>query len=313
MKREITAAVCCFKTLMMPRAQPHLEKTNLFFEKLGVVLMEKFTGHWFPENPSRGQAYRYRSQIAMWRFLVFCCCFFFEIIMLQYEYSGVICRCIRINEFQQQDPEVLRACEDSRMEMHELELPVNLTVWVDPGEVSYRLHYYSGWFLSKWRVKIHLYVSALGTKLSVWKYLVLFMFRIGENNPPCSFAIFSHPDEETLNAPFDLDSNGIVRQQVWLRLQTGRLIRSGLTCSLSFLLQALNPEASPWVPGESIPEGARLPQPDCSATSSNSDEQDFFSSCTSSTCSSLSPRPNSDYWGYDYHGNNYDNDYCNRY
>lgn len=55
----------------------------------------------------------------------------------------MICRCIRINEFQQLDLEVLRACEESRIQMHELELPVNLTVWVDPGEVSYRLHLYS--------------------------------------------------------------------------------------------------------------------------------------------------------------------------
>lgn len=37
---------------------------------------------------------------------------------------------------------MLRACEESRIQMHELELPVNLTVWVDPGEVSYRLHFW---------------------------------------------------------------------------------------------------------------------------------------------------------------------------
>lgn len=60
MKREIAAAVCCFKTLM-PRARPDPERTDLFFERLAVALMEKFSGHWFPENPSRGQAYRFDS------------------------------------------------------------------------------------------------------------------------------------------------------------------------------------------------------------------------------------------------------------
>lgn len=61
MKKEIAAAVCFFKTLLMPRARPDPEKADLFFERLAVALMEKFRGHWFPENPSRGQAYRYAS------------------------------------------------------------------------------------------------------------------------------------------------------------------------------------------------------------------------------------------------------------
>ncbi|TNM93464.1 hypothetical protein fugu_001640 [Takifugu bimaculatus] len=104
MKKEIAAAVCCLKALLAPRARLDPEKTDLFLERLSVALMEKFSGHWFPENPSRGQAYR----------------------------------CIRINEVQQWDPEVLRACRESRIQMSQLELPVNLTLWVDPGEVCYR-------------------------------------------------------------------------------------------------------------------------------------------------------------------------------
>ncbi|XP_056883854.1 protein BTG3-like [Takifugu flavidus] len=135
MKKEIAAAVCCLKALLAPRARLDPEKTDLFLERLSVALMEKFSGHWFPENPSRGQAYR----------------------------------CIRINEVQQWDPEVLRACRESRIQMSQLELPVNLTLWVDPGEVCYR---------------------------------------IGENNPPFSFATFSNPDEETLNTSPGLDSAG---------------------------------------------------------------------------------------------------------
>lgn len=50
------------------------------------------------------------------------------------------------------------------------------------------------------------------------------MFRIGENNPPFSFAIFSNAEEETLNASPDLDSTGVHCQQVRLHLQTNGLV-----------------------------------------------------------------------------------------
>lgn len=148
MKKEIAAAVCFFKTLLMPRSRPDPEKADLFFESLAVALMEKFRGHWFPENPSRGQAYRYASVRSHFQFkadpsTVSWCVKYWAV----WNHFGFLffffCRCIRINEFRQQDADVLRACEESRIEIHELELPVNLTVWVDPGEVSYRLHFYS--------------------------------------------------------------------------------------------------------------------------------------------------------------------------
>lgn len=118
------------------------------------------------------------------------------------------------------------------------------------------------------------------------------MFRIGENNPPFSFAIFSNPEEETLNASLHLDSNGTHYQQVGLRLETNGLVDFGRVCSLGFLLQALNPEASPWIPTECVPgEFKSLPQPDYSVTSSKSDYQDF----PSSACSSLSSSPPNGY------------------
>lgn len=63
MKREITAAVCCLKTLLTPRARLDPQKIDLFLERFTVALMEKFSGHWFPENPSRGQAYRYTLSV----------------------------------------------------------------------------------------------------------------------------------------------------------------------------------------------------------------------------------------------------------
>ncbi|XP_003966871.2 protein BTG3-like [Takifugu rubripes] len=211
MKKEIAAAVCCLKALLAPRARLDPEKTDLFLERLSVALMEKFSGHWFPENPSRGQAYR----------------------------------CIRINEVQQWDPEVLRACRESRIQMSQLELPVNLTLWVDPGEVCYR---------------------------------------IGENNPPFSFATFSNPDEETLNTSPGLDSAGLL------------------------VKLALEPKASPRFPTKRVTGVIRnFLQPHCSSTSSNSGSQDLFFSCVSP----LSPPPlNYVYCGYyccnyNYHYNHY--------
>lgn len=52
----------------------------------------------------------------------------------------------------------------------------------------------------------------------------LLMFRIGENNLPFSFATFSNPEEETLNASPYLDSNGTLCQQVRLHLETKGLV-----------------------------------------------------------------------------------------
>lgn len=79
-------------------------KIELFVERLAVALQEKFKGHWYPENSSKGQAYR----------------------------------CIRVNQFHRQDPELLRACLESGVQYSDLGLPRELTLWVDPGEVCCR-------------------------------------------------------------------------------------------------------------------------------------------------------------------------------
>lgn len=79
-------------------------KVELFVERLAVALQEKFKGHWYPKNPSRGQAYR----------------------------------CIRVNRFHRQDPDLLRACRESGVQYSDLGLPRELTLWVDPGEVCCR-------------------------------------------------------------------------------------------------------------------------------------------------------------------------------
>ncbi|XP_029925604.1 protein BTG3 [Myripristis murdjan] len=104
MRKEIAAVVFFLKTLIKKREKLDSHKIELFVERLAVALQEKFRGHWYPDNPSRGQAFR----------------------------------CIRVNRFQRQDPELLRACQESGVHYNDLGLPRELTLWVDPGEVCCR-------------------------------------------------------------------------------------------------------------------------------------------------------------------------------
>ncbi|XP_071317402.1 protein BTG3 [Trachinotus anak] len=104
MRREIAAVVFFLKRLVKKAEKLESHKVELFVERLAVALQEKFKGHWYPENPSKGQAYR----------------------------------CIRVNKFHRQDPELLRACQESGVQYSDLGLPRELTLWVDPGEVCCR-------------------------------------------------------------------------------------------------------------------------------------------------------------------------------
>lgn len=62
MRREIAAVVFFLKRLVRRGDKLELHKIELFVERLAVALQEKFKGHWYPENPSKGQAYRYGEQ-----------------------------------------------------------------------------------------------------------------------------------------------------------------------------------------------------------------------------------------------------------
>ncbi|XP_039869303.1 protein BTG3 [Simochromis diagramma] len=104
MRREIAAVVFFLKRLVKKGEKLEAEMVELFVERLAVALQEKFKGHWYPENPSKGQAYR----------------------------------CIRVNRFHKQDPELLRACRESGIQYSDLGLPRELTLWADPGEVCCR-------------------------------------------------------------------------------------------------------------------------------------------------------------------------------
>ncbi|XP_062340957.1 protein BTG3 [Osmerus eperlanus] len=104
MKKEIAAVVFFLKRLIRKAEKLEIEQVEQFVERLTVALQEKFRGHWYPDNPSRGQAYR----------------------------------CIRVNRLQKEDPELKRACQECGVHYGDLGLPHEITLWVDPGEVCCR-------------------------------------------------------------------------------------------------------------------------------------------------------------------------------
>ncbi|XP_066291335.1 protein Tob1-like [Branchiostoma lanceolatum] len=80
-------------------------RVNMFAEALEKGLLAKFEGHWYPEKPFKGSGYR----------------------------------CVRISTTL--DPVVLKACDASGLDITDVKghLPEELSIWVDPKEVSYRM------------------------------------------------------------------------------------------------------------------------------------------------------------------------------
>ena len=80
-------------------------RVNLFGEELENALRDKFQGHWYPDKPFKGSAYR----------------------------------CLKITD--PADPVLNRAARESGNPINDVieNLPADLAVWIDPGEVSYRM------------------------------------------------------------------------------------------------------------------------------------------------------------------------------
>lgn len=108
MKAEVTSAVHFLMNLL--RSSRNLGQQSVCLERFSQILInlvcEHYKSHWFPEKPHRGSGYR----------------------------------CLRINDMLM-DPLVAKAGHLINLSVEEMHLllPSELTVWVDPGEVSYRI------------------------------------------------------------------------------------------------------------------------------------------------------------------------------
>ncbi|KAG8570082.1 hypothetical protein GDO81_014688 [Engystomops pustulosus] len=108
MREELLAGVRYMRTLANRFRIVDPMKVEKFGDHLLEILSKKFTGHWYPEEPMKDQAYR----------------------------------CIRVNK-NDRDESILEACIHSGLNYQDLPLPKEMTLWIDPYEVSCRLHEYS--------------------------------------------------------------------------------------------------------------------------------------------------------------------------
>lgn len=104
MKEEISAAVDFLTCLVGKNADISAEQVQAFQDSLSSILTEKFKGHWFPDQPCKGQAYR----------------------------------CIRVNSSVPWDSALEQAAKKCGLQYENLNLPLELTIWVDPWEVCCR-------------------------------------------------------------------------------------------------------------------------------------------------------------------------------
>ncbi|XP_015740829.1 protein BTG2 [Coturnix japonica] len=102
---EIAAAVGFVSGLLRTRGCVSEQQLQVFSGALREALAEHYKHHWFPEKPFKGSGYR----------------------------------CIRINH--KMDPIISKAASQIGLSLPQLYqlLPSELTLWVDPYEVSYRI------------------------------------------------------------------------------------------------------------------------------------------------------------------------------
>ncbi|KAM9298807.1 protein BTG3-like [Gastrophryne carolinensis] len=105
MHEEVKLGASYIVRLLNRHQKLNSEQTERFTETLTSILCDKFEGHWYPDCPQKGQAYR----------------------------------CIRIEDSLQVDDSVLKACVRSGLRCSQLALPKIMYIWIDPDEVSCRL------------------------------------------------------------------------------------------------------------------------------------------------------------------------------
>ncbi|KAJ7304958.1 hypothetical protein JRQ81_010664 [Phrynocephalus forsythii] len=104
MKDEIAVTVFFITRLVKRQNKLSQPQVEAFVSSLTAALFKKYKNHWYPDCPSRGQAYR----------------------------------CIRINRCQPRDPLLEQVCTESGVDFDSLGLPKEVTIWVDPFDVCCR-------------------------------------------------------------------------------------------------------------------------------------------------------------------------------
>jgi protein Tob/BTG len=104
MYEQISAAVLFLVSLIKGNSKYTEENIQHFKAHLMKSLVQRYENHWFPDKPSKGQAYR----------------------------------SIRVNMQSPRDPILERAATECGLRYESLKLPLELTIWIDPDEVSYR-------------------------------------------------------------------------------------------------------------------------------------------------------------------------------
>ncbi|XP_062845038.1 protein BTG4 [Trichomycterus rosablanca] len=104
MKEEIAATVFFVARLAKKHGKLDHSRREKFAVAFTSVLFDNYKNHWYPEKPCKGQAFR----------------------------------CLRMNKSQVTDPVIESACKQSDVKYEDLGLPKEITIWVDPGEVSCR-------------------------------------------------------------------------------------------------------------------------------------------------------------------------------
>ncbi|XP_056399208.1 protein BTG3-like isoform X2 [Hyla sarda] len=112
MHLEIEAAVNFLVKILSLRKTLKRGQLDALGENLMCLLWERYQGHWYPDMPFKGQAYR----------------------------------CIRINSWQYVDESLLQACGRSGIEYSKLPLPDEMTLWIDPFEVCGRFGEHTDYF-----------------------------------------------------------------------------------------------------------------------------------------------------------------------
>lgn len=101
MKEEVDAAAAFLSRIFLAHDNITKEKVQEFTSQLSGVLQERFRDHWHESCPTKGQAYR----------------------------------CIRICPEEPLDPLLEKVCNQVGINVDDFNLPMELTLWVDPKEV----------------------------------------------------------------------------------------------------------------------------------------------------------------------------------